>query len=105
MTIPEEVKDIAQEIGQYYLKKNDGNYELAGDDIRKLCISEIRVSNVLSSKGVESREITIVTPYPGILIGRRGSNIDELAKHLMAQIKVVEEENALINYLVPYEVY
>ena len=45
--------------------------------------------------------IVIHTSRPGVLIGKRGTNIDALIKFLGVEVRIVESDNWL-DYLVPY---
>ena len=94
MTIPEEVKDVAQNIGQFYLKKNNGDYKATAQEILALRISKIEVAN---------SEISITTGRPGLLIGKRGTTIDALSQHLKVKIKIFEDVDHLSFYLIPCE--
>lgn len=91
--LSEQVRNAAREIGLFYLKKNNDNYTLTEQDINHLRISKIEVSDEC---------ITITTSCPGLLIGRRGMNIDALVTHLGKKVKILEEEDPLYCYLIPY---
>lgn len=92
--ISEEVKDVARDIGQFYLKKNNGDYKATAQEVLALRISKIEVAN---------GEVSITTGRPGLLIGKRGTNIDALSHHLKVKIKIIEDIDHLSFYLVPYE--
>ena len=44
----------------------------------------------------------ITTSRPGLLIGKRGSNIEELSDWLKKKVKIIEAKDDLNNYLIPY---
>jgi predicted RNA-binding protein Jag len=92
--LPEEVKDVAQRIGQFYLRKNDGDYKATQEEILKLRISKLEITD----KGV-----AITTERPGILIGKRGTNIDALSSFLAMEVRIIEDRDPLITYLLPFE--
>jgi ribosomal protein S3 len=48
-----------------------------------------------------SASITITTERPGILIGKRGTNIDALEKFLGTKVKIIEDQDPLYHYLIP----
>lgn len=91
--ISEEVKEIAAKIGLYYLEKNNHDYQEAGSEIIDLRIEQILV--------LSEDEIVIVLARPGLLIGRRGSNLDALSTYIKKKIRVVESREQLIDYLIP----
>lgn len=91
--LSEEVKDVASRIGQFYLEKNHGDYKAAEKEITDLRISEITVVNNIAS---------ITTARPGLLIGKKGTNIDALNKYLQAEIRIIEDKVPLCYFLIPY---
>lgn len=95
------IREVAETIGKYYLEKNDNDYALACEEVIKLHISNLRFNGEL---------LEITTARPGLLIGKRAANIDNLSRFLDLHIKVIEDENPLIDLLLPrepdeYEVY
>ena len=96
--LSQEVKDVAERIGQYYLEKNHGDYASTELEITSLHISEIQVDNSLA----HSIAISITTARPGLLIGKRGTNIDALEKYLNTKVKIIEDKDPLHSYLIPY---
>jgi predicted RNA-binding protein Jag len=76
-----EAQETAYKISDFYLTKHRGNYTDAIDDIDKL-----RISNIEVIDGV----VSIHTPRPGLLIGRKGENINALSAFLGVQIKICE---------------
>lgn len=92
--VPEEVKEAARNIGFFYLDKNQHDYAATEKEITDLRISKIEVTE----KGIE-----ITTARPGLLIGRRGMNIDALSKFLKTKLRIIEEVDPLCSYLIPRE--
>ena len=86
-----EVKEMASKIGCFYLQKHDDDYERTAAHI------ELRISKI----DVQENCVTITTARPGLLIGKRGQNIDALTQHLGMAIKIIEEEDPLLQYLIP----
>jgi len=95
--IPDKVKEAARNIGAFYLQKNHGDFKAAELEILKLQISSISVDDKLPN----SVSIAITTGRPGLLIGKRGENIDALTKFLGTQVKVIEDRDPLSSYLIP----
>jgi transcription antitermination factor NusA-like protein len=92
--LSEEVKNVARKIGQFYLEKNNQNYELTEKDIDNLRISKIEIVD---------DKIAITTAAPGRLIGMRGKNILLLQEYLGQKVKIIEEMDPLFVYLIPQE--
>jgi hypothetical protein len=90
--IPDNVKEVASLIGEFYLRKNDGDYDETADEIDALRIKEIVL---------EGNVVHIHTLRPGLLIGRRGTNIDALVKFLERDVKVHEVQDDILNWLIP----
>lgn len=86
------VKKVAAKIGQFYLIKNNGDYEATAKEIDSLRISKIEV---------EEDKVVIVSPRVGLLIGKRATNIERLAKFLEVEVKLLEDMDNLYDYLVP----
>lgn len=82
MKKPEKNAELVRyEIANFYAQKFNGDYAKAGEEARKLQITDIKVSG---------NEVEISLARPGLLIGRKGENIDKLSAHLKKKIKVVE---------------
>lgn len=92
--ISEQVQEIARQIGKFYLTKNNGDYKKASDEILKLQITKLEV--------LDDGRVCITTNRPGLLIGKRGENIDNVCRHLGMKIHVIEEMDHIYNYLIPY---
>ena len=92
--LPNKVKEAAASIGQFYLKKNNQDYQKTETEILNLHISKIEVNE---------DNVTITTARPGLLIGSKGTNIGNLEKYLNTKIKILEEKDPLNSYLIPYD--
>ena len=94
------VQSIASDIGFFYLEKNAGDYEKAIEEITQLGITKI------DFKGTT---IHITLTRPGLLIGRRGENIDKLRVHLSKSLKqeinIDIIEDRITGWLIPFEPY
>lgn len=88
-----EIREMAALIGQFYLRKHNNDYIATEKAIVDLRISDLRV---------EGDKVIIVTARPGLLIGRRGQNIDELTAFLNKKIHIIEEVDPLLAWLVPH---
>lgn len=99
----EKVKEIARNIGQFYLQKNNGDYVATEKEILRLQIKNIEFLIRENPKGEQIREAVITAGRVGLLIGRRGTNIDALEKHLGMKVKIMEDTDPLESYLIPYE--
>ncbi len=90
-----EVREVAQSIGQFYLKKNGGDIEKANQEIEALRITKIEVG--------ENCVALITIERPGLLIGRMGTNIDALTQHLSSLcpkgIRILEESDPIGSWL------
>ena len=85
-------REIAKQIGQFYLKKNLGNYAAAEREILSLGVTRIEIREgklYLTAVGV------------GRLIGPYGLNIEKLGAHLGRPVHLIEE--AVLGWLIPYE--
>jgi hypothetical protein len=92
--ISREVRDIAKKIGEFYLIKNDECYNDAADELLKLQITNIQINENI---------VSITTNRPGMLIGKRASNVDQLEEFIEKKIKIIECKDNLYNYLIPVE--
>lgn len=74
-------REIAEKIGLYFLEQNDQDYTVTAKIIRDLEITNIEVDDFY---------IHIYTARPGLLIGRKGQNIDGLQKLFDKKIDIIE---------------
>lgn len=95
--LPDKVREVASRIGAFYLQKNSGDYKATELEIMKLRISKIDVDDRLP----HSVSIAITTARPGLLIGKRGQNIDALTSFLGTNVKVIEDRDPLSAWLIP----
>lgn len=84
--------EAAANIGQFYLRKNNGDYEKTADEIMRLCITDVSVAEDV---------VTVTTKRPGLLIGMRGERVGQLEDFLNQKIKIVETEGSAVDYLIP----
>lgn len=94
MMLTPEIREMAALIGQFYLRKHNNDYIAAEKAIVDLRISDLRV---------EGDKVIIVTARPGLLIGRRGQNIDELTAFLNKKIHIIEDMDPLLEWLIPHQ--
>lgn len=87
-----EVKDVAQRIGQFYLAKHNNDYDATATELLRLQITQLTI---------EDDVVTITTARPGLLIGKRGQNVEALENHLNAKVKIKEELNSLFDWIMP----
>ena len=85
-------KELAEQIGLFYLSKCEGNYDKAREEIERSGIT-----NILPIKDIA----VIWTRRPGILIGKRGENIEKLESFIHYKIHIIEEES-ILDYIIPY---
>ena len=78
----QELQDIGYEIGHFYLKKCGNNYQAAQKEVESLKITNI--------EKVNDDTINITLARPGLLIGRKGQNIEALVDHLKKKINITE---------------
>jgi len=91
--------DVARMIGEFYLDKNKGDYKKTNEEISELKITRIDYN---------FKTLNITTGRPGLIIGRRGENIDKLREYLSNlvghfELKIIEDK--VIPNLYPYESY
>lgn len=89
--ISEQVKEISASIGQFYLQKNSGDYVKTREEIEQLRIKEIEMLG---------DRLNIKLSRPGLLIGPKGKNINELSEFLKLNIHIQEVDN-ILTYLCP----
>lgn len=92
-----ESRHIARIIGEYYLNKNIFDYIKTQEEIRTLCITQVE------HKG---DTVFITLQRPGILIGERGNNLDQLQKFISSKTKYLKvdiKEDNIISWIIPYD--
>ena len=102
--LPQNIRDAAKCIGEFYLSKNeahgDHKYDKTAGDLLHLLITKLEIDET-------TKVLEITTGRPGMLIGRRGKNIQELCDWVMQKlqlgIRVVEDMDALYDTMVPDE--
>lgn len=80
-TPSKENQEIGYQILDYYVRKNSFNYAAANKEMSSLAITDIRT---------DGDTVEIYTGRPGLLIGRKGANIDSLTNFLGKKVKIVE---------------
>ena len=88
-----EVQNIACKIGYYYLQKHNGHYAKTEKEITDTRFIKIDVTT--------DNSVSITVGRPGLLIGKKGTNIDALSKYLGKEVKIIEEMDDLHAYLIP----
>lgn len=81
-TPPQEAQEVGYSISNFYLKKHNFVYPDAQREVEKLKITSIEVN--------DEGDVMIYLGRPGLLIGRRGENINDLSAFLNRKINVVE---------------
>lgn len=94
--LPLPVQEAAAAIGEFYLRKNNGDYAATEKEINQLRITKLEINE---------NALCITATRIGLLLGRRGSNIDALAKfiqeHMQMKIHIIEDQDCLYEYLIP----
>lgn len=75
------LQGIAARIGLYFLEQNKEDYNKTREFIRDLDILDIQE---------DGEKISISTSRPGLLIGRKGKNIDGLTELFGKKIHIIE---------------
>lgn len=76
-------EEIGYSIAAFYLDKFKGNYDLAGQAVRRLEVTDIKVDPATG-------DVEISLARPGLLIGSQGENINSLRAYLKRKIRIVE---------------
>jgi len=89
------LRAIAIKIGEFYLEKNKDtdtlkNFNKATEEIYSLGITQLILKR---------NKIIITLQRPGVLIGKRGENIDSLSKFLNMEIDIKEDN--IISWILP----
>ena len=93
--LSEQDKEAASKIGAFYLQKNNRDFKATEKEIMDLRISKVRV--------LDNKVIEITAERVGLLIGRRGVNIDSLIKFLGVNVHIIEEADPITYYLIPQD--
>ncbi len=89
-----EVKTIAARIGSFFLNKLNGDYEKT-----RVFIESMRINNISLT---DDNKIVIELSRPGILIGVKGTQINDLLNYMAQPIHIVETMEHIEDYIVPY---
>ena len=102
MRLTEEEKKIIIQIGQFYLKKNDGDHDKTVKELTSLGIRRISLKSQHFCKFCTTGEAVEITLFcPGILIGKKGKNIENLEAFLGKHVAIVEAMRETVSdYLV-----
>jgi len=91
--ISKQTKEVAEKIGEFYLTKNNNDYQKTAEEIRSLRVTEIIAINDF---------VVIKVGRPGLLIGKRGQNIDALQAATGKKFYIIEvEDNDIESHLIP----
>lgn len=91
--IDPKLHEAATKLGQFYLNKNGGDYAKATDELYRLHIKEVAVA--------DDGTVTLTVGRIGLLIGKRGTNIDALSKFFGHPIRCVEDTNSILDIVIP----
>lgn len=95
--IDSKIQEVAVALGRFYLDKCNGDYNKAADELYKLHIVSIAIT--------EDDSIVITLARVGLFIGKRGTNIDAVSKFFGRTIKVVEAMDSIYDYIIPQRDY
>lgn len=87
--------DLLHKIGFFFLDLQDGNYKETERFLRSMQISQVKL---------EGEKVIISLRRPGLLIGKKGTTVERLSKHLGMDIHIEEDsEEYLYDYLIPQD--
>jgi ribosomal protein S3 len=86
-------KQIAADIGEFYLQKNNADYEATRKEIKDIGFDNIAV--------ISPNKIKITVRRPGLFIGKRNKNIVKLETYLRRRIVVKETRECVEDYIIP----
>ncbi len=96
-------QEIARKIGLFYLEKNGNDYAKTEEDLNKLRISRLEFIQVpCKTCGHQEERLQITLERVGLLIGKRGENIDKLVKYLGQEVNIKEEDH-ILSWLIPID--
>jgi len=85
--------EVGYKIASFYLDKHNQDYSAAKKEVITLGITDVKL--------VDDKHIEIYVSRPGLLIGRHGTNIENLSVFLAMKITIVEAFN-WTDVLVPF---
>jgi len=88
--------EVASNIGQFFLQKNNCDYEKTAEEINKIGFTKVAVVD---------NKVCVVVKRPGMLIGRRGEIVNSLEKWLSVKLKIEETEPSETDFLIPSPAY
>lgn len=111
LTKEQKLKSVLDKIGEFYLKKNNGDYEKAEGEVISLRITNVKVCTrfeyavdnhynnpnrflafINTNKDKLQEEIVVITlARVGAIIGKRGDNIEKLSAHLNTHVLIIED--------------
>lgn len=115
-----EEKEICWSIGLFYIEKNGQDKKAAEAEITRLGIRSIRLNRDIPIPKDQQRlteavygpdkvqlkkdEVEIVLNRPGLIIGKRGENVDKLTKFLqeknnISHVRIVEDDDNVLDSL------
>ena len=100
--LSDKVRNLATGIGNFYLLKNEGDYARTERELLALGITKLEFLDH-NEKGEPEDSLHITLNRPGLLIGRKGSNVDALTADLKVKIIVHEDTDSLLSALIPYD--
>lgn len=98
-----EKQELYDKFWMFYYEKHDGDHDKAEEEIRKLDLTELHVTNFISEDEDEPR-VFIKLRRPGILIGPKGNNVLGLQEFLGMKLHIEEETKSTIaDELIPWK--
>lgn len=88
-----QLREYARRLGLYWLKKHDGDYDMAAAVLLRLQVTNLRVR--------PDGSLEVTTSRPGLFIGARGENVQGLEESLGVPIRVVEDSVGLYDAIIP----
>lgn len=92
--LDKKVKGVAKKIGEFFLQKNNNDYERTADEITNLHITKLED---------DGDKIRITLGRPGMLIGKRGEQVDKLISYLGRKLHIIEDPDGLVDHIIPRE--
>lgn len=87
---------IAKKIGEFYLDKNNGDHEKANEEISRVRFNHVEFLN--------DNRVLLEVSRPGILIGKRGENIEKLQEFLGHKLYIKETVEHIMDHMYVYPV-